>query len=179
MNSRRRAGFTLLEVLVALVIAGLVALLAHQLFGATIDGSRRVEYARRALDRRWNAQGFLRDALLGLDVGVDSTSPFEGDRNRLRFSTWLLTADGWTERRHVELVGDGEHWTAVVAPDLTIVLADSVRSVAFDYLVEPGADAQWVSVWHSPVSAPLAVRVRLTHAAGASDTMLYLIKTRG
>ena len=75
----------------------------------------------------------------------------------------------------------GGRWTAALGdePGTRLVLGDSVRSVGLDYLLEPGADAHWVMDWHSQVSAPLAVRVRLTHAGGACDTMLYLVKPRG
>jgi prepilin-type N-terminal cleavage/methylation domain-containing protein len=179
MTARRETGFTLIEVLVAIVVAGLVALLAHQLFGATIDGSRRLVHARRALDRERNAQAFLRDAFLSLDIGTDSARPFEGDRDRVRFSTWLLTPDGWNERREVRLELTGGSWTAAAQPGTSIILTDSVAAVALDYLLEPGAESHWVGAWHSPVSAPLAVRVRLTHAGGLCDTTLYLIKARG
>ena len=54
-----------------------------------------------------------------------------------------------------------------------------MRSVRFDYLLVPGADARWVMEWHSQVSAPLAVRVTLSHTGGEVDTMLYLVKPRG
>jgi prepilin-type N-terminal cleavage/methylation domain-containing protein len=181
MSITRRAGFTLLEVLVAVVLTGTVALLAHQLFAAAVDGSRRVEQARRRLDREGNARAFLRDALLALEVGADSVGSFEGEPRRLRFSSRLPTSDGWDERRTVDLALAGGRWTAALGDEsgTRLVLADSVRSVGLDYLLVPGADAHWVMDWHSPVSAPLAVRVRLTRAGGACDTMLYLVKARG
>jgi len=66
-----------------------------------------------------------------------------------------------------------------------IVLADSLRDAAFDYLLEPGARARWVREWVSPVSAPLAVRLRIAYlprtasTAHHADTLLLLIKERG
>ena len=60
----------------------------------------------------------------------------------------------------------------------TLVLADDAHTVAFDYVLEPGADAQWAREWISPVSAPLAIRVRLTGATQV-DTLLLLVKERG
>ena len=181
MRAARRVGFTLIEVLVALVVTGTIALLAHQLFAAAVDSSRRLEQARRRLDREGNARDFLRDAFLALDVGADAAGPFEGEPRRLVFSSWLPAADGWDERRTVALALDGGRWTAALGkePGARLLLADSVTSVGLDYLLEPGADAHWVIDWHSPVSAPLAVRVRLTRAGGACDTMLYLVKPRG
>jgi prepilin-type N-terminal cleavage/methylation domain-containing protein len=177
----RPAGFTLLEVMVAVVLTGTVALLAHQLFAAAVDGGRRLEQARRRLDREGNARAFLRDALLALEVGADSAGSFEGEPQRLRFSARLPTSDGWDERRTVDLSLAGGRWTAALGDEreTRLVLADSVRSVELDYLLEPGADAHWVINWYSEVSAPLAVRVRLTRSGASCDTMLFLVKPRG
>jgi prepilin-type N-terminal cleavage/methylation domain-containing protein len=181
VRRRPRAGFTLVEVLVALVLTGTIALLAHQLFAAAADGSRRLELARRGLDRAGNARDFLRDAFLALDVGADGSGPFEGEPHRVRFSAWLPVSGGWNERRTVVLTLDEGRWAAAVGEGAgaRMVLADSVESASLDYLLDLGAGEHWVSDWHSAVSAPLAVRVRLTNAAAACDTALYLVKPRG
>lgn len=174
----RRHGFTLVEVLVAVAITGLVMLLAHQLFGAVVDGGRRITEARRALDRERNAERYLRDAFLSLEVG-DEAGPFEGHPDRVSFSTRQRTADGWLERRRLDLIGQSGSWVAIAPDGERVLLADSVRSVALDYLLEPGAASPWVGEWVSPVSAPLAVRVRITRQSGGADTTLYPIKARG
>ena len=63
---------------------------------------------------------------------------------------------------------------------------DSGTDLQFDYLLEPGAESRWVREWVSPVSAPVAVRMRIAKAgcgkrdAGCVvDTLLFLIKERG
>jgi hypothetical protein len=59
---------------------------------------------------------------------------------------------------------------------------DSVTELALDYLLEPGANTRWVRQWLSPLSAPLAVRLRIERRGGSSegvDTLLCLIKERG
>src|SRR5438105_2612900 len=107
-----KPGFTLVELMVALAIAGLVVLTAHRLFAAAGDAGRT----------------------------------FPGER---------------------------------------IALADSIASLDFDYLLEPGAESRWVRVWVSPVSAPLAVRMRVERPGKGeggrvvTDTLLFLIKERG
>lgn len=175
----RRAGFTLIEILVAVMLTGLVALLAHQLFTAATEGGRRLHQAWLALDRTSNGRRWLRSAFLSLDVGLEEAGSFEGHPDRVQFSSWLLTPDGWPERRRLELGLDGGQWTAQVPPEPAVILADSVGSVAFDYLLEPGADTKWVREWVSAVSAPLAVRARVRDLRGRVDTVLYLIKARG
>lgn len=187
----RNRGFTLIEVLVALAIAGLVVLLAHRVFAAVADGGRRLVAAREASDRDANARRWLKATLLSLDVG-DAAGPFEGRPNRVRFSAWQMTAGGWFERREIGLGETGGRFEALlrngergaVRDGEAITLADSVIEIAFDYLLEPGADTKWVREWISPVSAPLAIRFRIamerrTRVGGRVDTLLFLIKERG
>ena len=65
-------------------------------------------------------------------------------------------------------------------------MSDSVTDAGFDYLLEPGVESRWVREWVSPVSAPVAIRVRVTRGLGmgderrvVTDTLLFLIKERG
>lgn len=182
---RRNAGFTLIELVVAVTISGLVVLLVQRMFAAAGASGRALETSRTALDREANARRWLRAALLSLDVG-DSAGSFEGRPDRLSFATWLQTPGVWFERRRVDLTLDGGKFVAglgstehaAVRDDVKIALSDSVANVAFDYLLEPGADTKWVREWVSPVSAPLAVRIRVERPR-ATDTLLLLIKERG
>src|SRR5213078_479381 len=96
-----------------------------------------------------------------LDVGSDSAAgPFEGRPDRVSFGAWLETPGGWFERQRLELRVDGGAFVARRDGE-PIMLADSVSDVAFDYLLDPGEDAKWMREWISPVSAPLAVRIRI------------------
>lgn len=181
MTGIHRRGFTLIEVLVALVVTAAIALLAHGLFAAAADGGHRLALARRRLDREGNARAFIREAFLALDVGADSAGPFEGEPHRVRFTTWLPVAAGWNERRTMVLDARDGQWAAALGGGEIdrIVLADSVTGVGLDYLLELGAGEHWVGDWHSAVSAPLAVRIRVTRMGGGTDTSLYLVKPRG
>jgi hypothetical protein len=54
------------------------------------------------------------------------------------------------------------------------------EAVAFDYLASYGSASAWVQEWHSPVSAPVAVRLRLRRdSAAAVDTLLFIVGPRG
>ena len=182
----KMAGFTLIEVLVGLTIGALVVLVAHQLFAAVADRGRTLIAARTALDRAANAHRWLQATFLSLDVGTDDAGGFDGRPDHAAFASWLLTPDGWFERRTVSLARDDDRLVASVAPGQPITLMDSVAELAFDYLLEPGAESRWVREWVSPVSAPLAVRMRVTRAGHGTretgnvvDTLLFLIKERG
>lgn len=173
---RPSRGFTLIEVVVALAISGIVVLLAQRVFAAAGDASRELRAAREALDRETNARRWLQAAFLSLDVGGEGGGPFSGRPDRAEFGTWLQRPGGWMEQRRAVLEVAGGGFRAHAGDE--ILLADSVTRVEFDYLLEPGADTKWVREWISPVSAPLAVRLRIARGERV-DTLLFLIKERG
>ncbi len=182
---RSALGFTLIEVLVALTIAALVVLLAHQVFASVAERGRTLLAARDSLDRAANARRWLKATFLSLDVGTDSAGGFDGRADRMAFSAWQRTADGWFERRRVTLGRSGDRLVASLGSGDSIGLAGDVADVAFDYLLEPGADSRWVREWVSPVSAPVAIRLRVEGPGNGEggravvDTLLFLIKERG
>ena len=175
-----RRGFTLIEVMVALMLAAVVVLLAHQVFTGVVDGVDRLDAARAALDRSANARRWLTEAFGSLQTGVDSAGSFEGNPDHVSFSTWQRAPEGGLVRERVVLDVAGSSLIVQSAPG-PLHLADSVRAVGFDYLLEPGANTTWAREWISPVSAPLAVRLRITYLGSPErvDTLLFLIGGRG
>ena len=184
---REPRGFTLTEVMVALVIGTVVVVTAHAVFRAVADQGRRLEEAREALDREMNARRWLQAAFLSLEVGVDRTVGFAGLDDRVGFAAWQRTAEGWFERRDIALECRDQRLVATLTPGEPVTLEEGVQTVAFDYLLEPGEESRWVREWISPVSAPIAVRVRIQRSgdsspiarAGMVDTLLFLVKERG
>ena len=177
-------GFTLVELMVAVVVVGILTVLTHQVFLAVADTSRRLERSLAALERRQNATRWLSSAFLSLEVG-DSAGSFEGHRSGVEFTTWVPVPQGWMRRCRVRLTLQDQAFSAR-ACGTRLMLGDSVTEVAFDYLLEPGAESRWVNDWMSPVSAPLAVRIRTGRRADGraggrliADTVLFLIKGRG
>jgi prepilin-type N-terminal cleavage/methylation domain-containing protein len=180
-----RRGFTLVEVLVALTLSALVVLLSHRVLTAVVDGAGRVREARQALDRQENARRWLTEAFGSLAVGAPVGGSFEGLAHGVRFGTWLSSATrGFVPARVTLMVREGRLVAALDGQD-SLVLADSVQSVDFDYLLDPGANARWVREWLSPVTAPVAVRGRVArHAVSGGapeqvDTLLFLVGPRG
>jgi hypothetical protein len=164
------------EVTVALAIAGVVILAAHGIFTGVAGGARAVAVSREHLDRSANARRWLKATFLSLEP------PFEGRADRASFTSWQLEAGGWFAPRPIALLQDGDRLVAR-GPGLALELGRGVTGVAFDYLLDPGADSKWVREWISPVSAPLAVRLRIAGCAmrdtGCVDTLLFLIRERG
>jgi len=177
-----RRGFTLIEIMVALTLSALVVLVAHRVFTGVVDGAGRLSEARLALDREANARRFLQEAFGSLDVGSEGAGGFAGRTERVEFATWQRVPEGWLERRRLTLGVEAGRFIARTAGE-SVALRDSVVGVEFDYLLQPGANAAWVREWISPVSAPVAVRVRVTRVRstehGAVDTSLLIVGPRG
>jgi len=173
---RSDRGFTLIEIIVALTIGSLVIVTAHRIFGAVTDGTKIVSHARESLDRTANARRWLKATFLSLEP------PFEGRTDHVSFTSWQLVTGGWFEPRSIQLFQRGSQVVAEGSPE-PLALLDGATGVAFDYLLEPGAETKWVREWISPVSAPLAVRLRITRCgkldAACVDTLLFLVKERG
>lgn len=175
----RERGFTLVEVLVALVIAAIVVTLAQKVFASATEGVATLLAARRALDRSANARRLLKVTFLSLEIGSVGGTAFDGGPDRAAFSAWELTDGGWFELRRIELAVQDSQLVLRLRSNREIALEDSVVALSVDYLLRPGADARWARRWVSPGSAPLAVRLRIAGLAGAVDTLLFLIGSRG
>jgi prepilin-type N-terminal cleavage/methylation domain-containing protein len=178
-NIDPRRGFTLVELLLALAIGGLVVLLAHETFSGVSNEGRALLQARQSLDREANARRWLAATFRSLDVGIENAAGFDGHPDRVAFTAWELVPDGWLEPRRIILEQEGQRLIARTTHADVILLRDSVAAVALEYLLDLGSDAPWVQQWISPVSAPLAVRMRIRGHAGVVDTLVLVIGPRG
>ena len=175
---RTSHGFTLVELLVALTIAGSVAILAHRMFTGVADAAVRLDAMREALDREMNAQRVLIELAGNLEIGTAETAGFQGEPDAVSFTSWALGVEGWLSRRRVTLAARDSALIVSGLTDDPLALMRSVRRVGFDYLLEPGADEHWVRQWISPVSAPVAIRVRVERVERV-DTLLLIVGPRG
>src|SRR2546421_10354167 len=120
----RRSGFTLIEMMVALTLAALVALLAHRMFSGVLDASRRATEAQTALARKMNARRWLVEAFGALDIGAASGG-FVGRTHVTDFATWQRTTVGKLALNRVTLVQIAD--SLVLVGTIRISLLDSVR----------------------------------------------------
>ncbi len=176
-----RRGFTLIEVMVALVVAAFATLAMHRIWSQLTDGATRLERAEAAFTSEQVGLRWLQDALASMEAGIDSSAPFFGDSRQLTCATWVMLPGGWPGRTSLSL--------SVV--DSTLIgrtplgpqpLIGSVAAVRFSYLLGMGTDAVWVSQWESPVTVPAAVRIellRLLAGSPVSDTIVGAVGARG
>ena len=176
MNQSR--GFTLVEVLVALTLGAMVLLLGSELFRVITESASHLHASAARMDADRGGERWLREAFGTLEVGRPGDVAFDGDSAAVRFSARPWTASGWPARRTVEIGMNGNTLTLRTETASPIPVRQGARAVGFDYLLSLGADSRWVSSWHSPVSAPVAVRMRIAGDAG-TDTLLLFIGARG
>ena len=178
----RRSGFTLIEVMVALVVGAIVLLGAHRVLAILTDQTHAFAHHAMESDREANGERMLRDLVGQLEVGSPGTVPFTGSADTVRFSSWCETGDGWPERCQVTLFftasADQESLQAEIGAGPPIDLLGGFSNGAFRYLESAAAGGQWFQRWGTGITAPLGIGV-VVERANAVDTMLLRVGPRG
>ncbi len=193
MPQRRPAqGFTLLEVLLAVILLALLMAGAYSGIHASANAMRAGESAIDRTDRLRTAQEFLRRQLEDIlplayarDDSSNSNFVFEGSAQRMIF---VAPMPGYLSRggpyvQTLELVrGNGglqlqfsdamlNGYDAQKSDDSDnepVVLLDRIAGGQFEYrtLDDQGQLTDWSSVWRDPSVTPLMVRIDLTMQPG-------------
>jgi prepilin-type N-terminal cleavage/methylation domain-containing protein len=160
---RGRAGFTLLEVIVALAVTGLVLLGARAVLSQLGVDAERIEAAAAASDRRSNGDALLRAVVGRTANSVPDRARFVGDATGARFESWCEVPAGWLEPCQAVLgivrTGDSASVVLTLSTGEMVPLATGLRRARLRYLVNPGEGGQWLGEWTSQLSTPAAVGV--------------------
>jgi prepilin-type N-terminal cleavage/methylation domain-containing protein len=173
-----RRGFTLVEVLVALVLAALVILGARGLLAGLSDSAARISRVARAADADANAERTLRALVGRLEIGTPDAGLFTGDVRSAAFTSWCDTRFGWQERCRVTLTADsaGEMRSLVarLSTGERLVLRRAVRELSFRYLADAATGGAWTQRWGAGLTAPVAIGVVVD-----GDTLIVRVGERG
>jgi prepilin-type N-terminal cleavage/methylation domain-containing protein len=157
----RRAGFTLLEVVVALAITGMVILGARAVLAQLGDDAERLAATAAADDREANADRLVRDLLERAEPPSNGSARFVGEARAVRFSTRCDVPAGWQERCQAEIgivQVDGEPVVGLtLSTGEAVVLRRGFSRAVLRYLYDPANGGVWVDRWNSAFSLPWAV----------------------
>jgi prepilin-type N-terminal cleavage/methylation domain-containing protein len=178
----RHRGFTLIEVLVALVVGSIVLLGAHRVLEILTDRAHALIRHEMDSDRDANGERMLRDLVGQLEVGSPGTVSFTGSPDTVRFSSWCESPEGWHERCQVTLSfvarGDHESLQMQSVTGQPVDLLQGFSNGAFRYLESAAGGGQWFQRWGAGITAPLGIGVVLEREH-AVDTMVLRIGPRG
>ncbi|MGH8041684.1 MAG: prepilin-type N-terminal cleavage/methylation domain-containing protein [Rudaea sp.] len=190
---RHDAGFTLLEVLLAVILLGLLIAGAYSGIRASANAMRAGEAAIDRTDRLRTAQEFLRRQLshiLPLQYARDDSTGvvhvFDGNARTLRFVApmpgYLSRGGPYVQTLELAPAGNGLQlqFTDVMLNGYdaqksrnepgadAVVLLDRIASGRFEYrtLDVDGNLTDWSSDWSDPEVTPLMIRIDLTMQPG-------------
>ena len=177
-SRRHSGGFTLIEVVIALALSGIVLLGARTLLSEMADNERRIAESAAVAEADANGERLLRTLLGRLDMGESEQLRFGGTPTNARFTSWCDVPSGWLERCEVELAiearGNGGSLVARFGDGSVIPLVRGFRHGALRYLNTPANGGEWFQSWGTGVTAPLAISVILDR-----DTLIVRIGERG
>lgn len=175
-----RAGFTLVEVMVALAVMGVVLVGARAMLGQIADDADRITAAAAEADRASNADLLLRAVAGRLEVVPvpGREIRFEGEPQGARFHSWCEVPDGWLERCEASLgfiEVEGEKVLALrLSTGEMVALRRGFASGELTYLRDAGNGGAWIARWGASVTAPLAFGIVVD-----GDTTIVRIGERG
>jgi prepilin-type N-terminal cleavage/methylation domain-containing protein len=166
-SSGSEAGFTLLEVIVALILTTLVVMLAYGAARVSFDAKTRVGAERRALQGQRAARQMLADALRNVQSPLHPSDPaFELHGDRLSFVAasgappldpdydWLITVGSAGGRVTLAAKPLGHAPAQEVNLTLPQVTRWDVR------VLVPGNTVGWLREWPAGSQLPKAVEMR-------------------
>ncbi len=175
---RARGGFTLIEIIVALVVSSIVLLGARAMLSEVGDDALRIATQAQRVDSEANAERTLRALVRGLELSANDSAQFSGDERRVQFSSWCDVPAGWQERCSVALViekrRDGDALVIHASARAPMTVRARVRAGSLRYLSTVTAGGDWIRMWGAGITAPLAIGIILD-----ADTLIVPIGGRG
>lgn len=190
---RPRHGFTLVELLVALVVGSLVLSAAYRAVGIAVDATARMRAEQRAASRGGAARAQL-EAWIRSATSLDGAEPFLGTRHAPadgppRDELSFAVADGgtlWPGPHRIRLfvgpepASGGSALVAELRPldgrpstrPETVAVASGALGLGLRYRARFRTGASWAGEWSAFGRLPEAVELRLVPGVGRGDAAL-------
>lgn len=161
---RTRAGATLLELMLALALAGLLLLGVLLLVDQASGAGRVLTRHAATTDGEANGDRLLRKLIARAESSADSLRMFFGAPDRSSFDSWCDRPAGWPERCRVTLM-------LVEQPDRTVVTGTFATGETFPLRVVRGratfryfgrgasGEHEWLTMWGRSIRLPVAVGI--------------------
>ena len=177
-RDRGKRGTTLLELMVALTIAGLALLASRYLIEEIDDAGTTMSHFARNADQVANGERLLRATVARAEVNSDSSRRFRGDSALASFDTWCERPSGWTERCRVALtIGlgrDSSTVTGVFSTGEILRLTTIAGAAMFRYVSRDSSGRRWLDAWGQSITAPFALTIESDR-----DTIILVVGERG
>jgi prepilin-type N-terminal cleavage/methylation domain-containing protein len=180
MRPRRRSArraMTLIEVMAALAISGLLLMSGRALLAQLEDAGTTLGRSARANDKLSNATRTLYALVRRADVRADSASRFVGDSSSASFRSLCEQSGGWLEpcsvSVEIDIGPDSSSLVGQLSTGGTLTLQRWPGVGRFRYLDVTGAQDQWVSQWGRSIVAPAAMALVI-----ATDTIVLPVAGR-
>ena len=159
---------TLVELLAAIAIAGLVLLSAILLLNGVMDTSKRVVADADSATSTATARASLRDVLAGAFATFDTLQRFDATDQTVSLSTRCPSPGGWFTPCRATLVVDGGRLRVRLGDGAWEPLARYDHDASLRFY---SADRRvWVAAWSSSAVVPDAIGVVM-----ARDTAVYTV----
>ena len=186
--TRRARGFTLLEILIALVITGLVVTLAYAAVQGGLDTRDRLERQREQREALVTVRAMIRDALRhalpGVPGGpevftlVNRVTPQGVATDSVTFLSRGVSAPYGTSaawRVTISVDSTGLHFVAIPGTtsgsDVVAAVVPGITGLDVQ-TVGRGMIAAWTSNWNEPSVAPQGAAFSFTDATGATQPLV-------
>lgn len=174
---RERAGFTLVEVLVALSIGAVVLVSARALLDGLASHTRTTVRAMHDADIEGNGERLARQVAGNLILATDPAPSFIGTEKEAMFDAWCPAPRGGLERCQIRLAVA----SSVKEPGVELSLSTGTKvellhgaNARLRYLSDAAEGGHWEEVWRQPQTPPLAVAL----SAGGRSLVLRIGERR-
>jgi prepilin-type N-terminal cleavage/methylation domain-containing protein len=165
-----RAGFTLVELLVALSIGAVVLVSARTLLDGLASHTRVAVQAMHSADARANSERMAQQIFGNAALAPGQAASFAGTPTEATFESWCPSPRGGLEPCHVRLAivnADGKPAVVLSMPEGQTMTLLRGRPARLRYLSSAADGGHWDDAWKAFQTPPLAVE------ATAGDRTLF------